>query len=94
MEKQCFYLFILFEEIFLIFYKVIESSVFQLNPLSKSYKYDISMNAIECSTTAIDILHSIYQKAEYCLQNCGFFYITFQSFLKQFFLFHRLSIVF
>ena len=60
-----------------MFYKVIDSSVFQLHPLSKSYKYDISMNAIECSTTAIDILHSIYQKAEYCLQNGGSFYIFY-----------------
>ena len=45
------------------------------------------MDAIECSTTAIDILHSIYQKAEYCLQNCGFYIYYISIFSKAFFFF-------
>ena len=38
------------------------------------------MDAIECSTSAIDILHSIYQKAEQCLQNCALFINDINSF--------------
>ena len=53
------------------------SSVFQLHPLSISYKYDIPTDAIDCSKSALDILHAIYQKAEYCLEDFKFFFFFF-----------------
>ena len=57
------------------------SSVFQLHPLSISYKYDIPTDAIDCSKSALDILHAIYQKAEYCLEDCKFLFLFFFFFL-------------
>ena len=57
------------------------SSFFQLHPLSISYKYDIPTDAIDCSKSALDILHAIYQKAEYCLEDCKFLFSSFFFFL-------------
>ena len=51
---------------------MIDSSIFELHPLSKSLDSEIPMDAIDCSISAIEILDAIYQKAEYCLRNCEF----------------------
>ena len=52
------------------FSKVINSSIFELHPLSKSRECEIPMDAIDCSISAIEILDTIYRKAENCLRNC------------------------
>ena len=49
-----------------------ECTTFQLSPLHEAYKYDLSFEAIDCCTCAVDILQRVYNKAELIIQNCEF----------------------
>ena len=62
-------------------------TIFQLSPLKDEYKFEFSKEAMECCTSAIDIIQKIYDKTELAIQNREYHLISFhiKLFIKNFF---------